>query len=201
MPKPLHTRSPKVVSFSVKRKQINFNLLERNSSQASFQSTESYRHQPGYQTLLQEKEDQINQLKTELDKTQRELSASRHQTRLMENERHQFEASVTKTCSLEKDQIQLELNILKETHTEKMQYYSSTMNQLYKTIQVLKQRLSKYEDEAQEDQELFLDEHYDQYQAEYEFIKDAYLYTTQETTHQSSLWSSIQVSLCCLNLN
>ncbi|OBZ81933.1 hypothetical protein A0J61_10019 [Choanephora cucurbitarum] len=185
MSKPAAT---KLTPFSVKRKQINFNRLENNNSQTS---AESYRHHYGYQTLLQEKETQIQQLKEALDKINQDLQTERHQKRLLENERQQFETSVTKSCSKEKDQVELELKMMKQMHTEKMQYYSSAMNNLYKTTQHLKERLKKYEVNEEEDQDLFYREDHVQYKQEYEFIKNAYGCTLQES-HQHPLWSSVQ---------
>ncbi|KAK4521104.1 uncharacterized protein ATC70_013048 [Mucor velutinosus] len=203
MPKPIR-QSPasKVAPFSVKRKQINFNLLDtpisRNSSQSSIHptsilSSESFTYK---QQLLKEKDDQIIDLKKQVDSLNQELQTIRHQNRLMENERTKFEANMIEKCSQEKRQVELELGILKKTHVEKMQDLSATLNQLLGTIAFLKDQLAKNNISIEQEPDgMILDkliESQSCYRKDAQFIQDAYYKIKQETHIHHPLWPSIQ---------
>ncbi|KAL0137355.1 hypothetical protein V8B55DRAFT_1389618 [Mucor lusitanicus] len=203
MPKPIkQSPASKAAPFSVKRKQINFNLLDtpisRNSSQSSIHptsilSSESFTYK---QQLLKEKDDQIIDLKKQVDGLNQELQTIRHQNRLMENERTKFEANMIEKCSQEKRQVELELGILKKTHVEKMQDLSTTLNQLLGTIASLKDQLAKNNISIEQEPDgMILDrliESQSCYKKDAQFIQDAYYKVKQETHIHHPLWPSIQ---------
>ncbi|KAI8076056.1 hypothetical protein BDF21DRAFT_61214 [Thamnidium elegans] len=91
-------QSIKSTPFSVKRKQINFNLLD-NSSSSSFHhhhsvSTTTSINQDINEHLIKEKDETINELKKQLAQTNQELQTTRHEHRLMANEQSEFEANI-----------------------------------------------------------------------------------------------------------
>ncbi|KAL9542240.1 hypothetical protein PS6_009901 [Mucor atramentarius] len=173
MSKPIkQSPASKVAPFSVKRKQINFNLLDtpisRNSSQSSIHptsilSSESFTYK---QQLLKEKDDQIIDLK------------------------------LPEKCSQEKRQVELELAILKKTHVDKMQDLSTTLNQLLRTIASLKDQLAKNNISIEQEPDgMILDkliESQSCYKKDAQFIQDAYYKVKQETQVHHPLWPSIQ---------
>ncbi|KAI8641102.1 hypothetical protein BD408DRAFT_444562 [Parasitella parasitica] len=203
MPKPIkHSPAIKVAPFSVKRKQINFNLLDtsisRNSSQSSIHptsilSSESFTYK---QQLLKEKDDQIIDLKKQIDDLNQDLQTIRHQNRLMENERTKFETNMIEICSQEKKQVELELNILKKTHVEKIEDLSTTLNHLVGTIAYLKEQLIKNDIKFEQEVDgVALDrliESQSCYKRDAQFIQDAYNKVKQETQMNHPLWVSIQ---------
>ncbi|KAL7311483.1 hypothetical protein PS15m_009241 [Mucor circinelloides] len=203
MSKPIkQSPASKVAPFSVKRKQINFNLLDtpisRNSSQSSIHptsilSSESFTYK---QQLLKEKDDQIIDLKKQVDGLNQELQTTRHQNRLMENERTKFETNMIEKCSQEKRQVELELAILKKTHVDKMQDLSTTLNQLLRTIASLKDQLAKNNISIEQEPDgMILDkliESQSCYKKDAQFIQDAYYKVKQETQVHHPLWPSIQ---------
>ncbi|CAO0801757.1 unnamed protein product [Mucor circinelloides] len=203
MSKPVkQSPASKVAPFSVKRKQINFNLLDtpisRNSSQSSIHptsilSSESFTYK---QQLLKEKDDQIIDLKKQVDGLNQELQTTRHQNRLMENERTKFETNMIEKCSQEKRQVELELAILKKTHVDKMQDLSTTLNQLLRTIASLKDQLAKNNISIEQEPDgMILDkliESQSCYKKDAQFIQDAYYKVKQETQVHHPLWPSIQ---------
>lgn len=94
--------------------------------------------------------------------TNGELQSTRHEHRLMANEQAEFEANIIgwydlqlhikkskkviiflEKCSKEKQSVELELKILKETHVEKLQSLSTTLNHLAGTIASLRNQLKQ----------------------------------------------------------
>lgn len=180
-------------SFSVKRKKINFNLLDtqilRNNS-----STSLLQPLPELNSSIKEKEDEITELRNKLTDVNRELHASKHKCNLMENERKEFEANVIEKCSKEKQAVELELKLLKEVHIEKVQSLSTSLNNAFNTITALREQLKKHnieEDENTNVNALLVSES-TQYKQDAQFIQDAYNKVKQETHINHPLWANIR---------
>ncbi|KAG1401571.1 hypothetical protein G6F60_006292 [Rhizopus arrhizus] len=189
----------KVAPFVVKRKQINFNLLDpvQPSSSPSLPpliSSQIHSSEPRqiYENLLKDKDEKIKELKTQLDELNKELSQTRHQCRLLENERNQFETSVIEKYAKEKEQSEIELRILKEMHIEKVQDLSTNLNHLSCTINSLRRQLQEnnIKEEMREDDMISVNHIY---KKDSQFIQDAYYQIKQEISNQQHpLWSNIQ---------
>ncbi|KAI9366678.1 hypothetical protein BD770DRAFT_376754, partial [Pilaira anomala] len=195
----------KTPGFSVKRKQINFNLLD-NSSSGSFHhhhhsvSSTTSINQDIFDHLLKEKDEAINELKKQLKQTNQELQTTRHQHSLMANEQSQFEANIIEKCSKEKASVELELKILKETHVEKIQSLATSLNQLAGTVASLRNQLKLHQikEEINEDNNSLLLVESSLYKKDAQFIQDAYFNVKQETHVVHPLWSNIQYTTACI---
>ncbi|KAG1041907.1 hypothetical protein G6F46_004657 [Rhizopus delemar] len=189
----------KVAPFVVKRKQINFNLLDPvqpspSPSLPPLISSQIPSAEPRqvYENLLKDKDEKIKELKTQLDELNKELSQTRHQCRLLENERNQFETSVIEKYAKEKEQSETELRILKEMHIEKVQDLSTNLNHLSCTINSLRRQLQEnnIKEEMREDDMISVNH---VYKKDSQFIQDAYYQIKQEISNQQHpLWSHIQ---------
>ncbi|KAI8879502.1 hypothetical protein K501DRAFT_193430 [Backusella circina FSU 941] len=197
MPKPIRQSPVKAAPFSVKRKQINFNLLDGSDRQASEQLSlhrlsTTFESKQLYDELLKEKDEKISQLKKDLDQSNQEIQLLRHTSKLMENERSEYEREVQEKCEKDKQHLTTELKILKETHIEKVQNMSTTMNNLQLTIASLREQLKRHDiKEEQQDTLTLLDTNH-HYKNDAQFIQDAYSKVKQDTQGTQLLWSTIQ---------
>ncbi|KAI9276565.1 hypothetical protein BY458DRAFT_505365 [Sporodiniella umbellata] len=177
----------KITPFVVKRKQINHHLLDPTplSAHQPFESKQVYEH------LMKDKDEKIKELKTQLESLNKELTKTRHQCRLLENERGEFETSVNEKYTKEKLQTETELRLLKETHVEKVQDLSTYLNQLSSTVALLRNQLQQHniKEEHTEEQSLWINHHY---KKDAQFIQEAYQQVKQETSSQHPLWSHLQ---------
>ncbi|KAI8976842.1 hypothetical protein BDB01DRAFT_802753 [Pilobolus umbonatus] len=184
--------------FVVKRKQVNFGLLEapisRTSSQQSF-----YKSIPAlseskliYDQLIKEKNDRLNELKKQLSDTEQELQVFRHKYKLMENERIQYETTIKERYSSEKEVVALELKVLKESHVTKIQQLSTSLNQLHTMNQQLRHTLieNNIPEESWNQQYYVMED----YKKDAEFIMNAYHTCNKDSSYGHPLWSSIQNS-------
>ncbi|CAO3610217.1 unnamed protein product [Mucor hiemalis] len=197
---PVNTRLPDnkrlSSSFSVKRKKINFNLLDtqilRNNS-----STSLLQPLPELNSI-KEKEDEITELRNKLTDVNRELHASKHKCHLMENERKEFESNMIEKCSKEKQSVELELKLLKEVHIDKVQSLSTSLNNAFNTISALRNQLKNHNIEEDEnvDVNALLVSDSTQYKQDAQFIQDAYNKVKQETHINHPLWANIRVRVC-----
>lgn len=100
--------------------------------------------------------------------------------------------------------MELELRILKETHVEKVQSLSATLNHLTGTIAFLRDQLKR--NNIQEEQPPTTQDELDHliasqsnYKKDAQFIQDAYYKVKQETQIHHPLWSNIQVKFSIHN--
>jgi hypothetical protein len=94
--------------------------------------------------------------------------------------------------------VELELRILKETHVEKVQSLSATLNHLSGTIAFLRDQLKRHnipEEQPPTNQEELdhLIASQSNYKKDAQFIQDAYFKVKQETQIHHPLWSNLQV--------
>ncbi|KAG2231938.1 hypothetical protein INT48_005653, partial [Thamnidium elegans] len=150
--------------------------------------------------LIKEKDETINELKKQLAQTNQELQTTRHEHRLMANEQSEFEANIIEKCSKEKESVELELKILKETHVEKLQSLSTTLNRLAGTIASLRNQLKQNDikEEINDDNNALLLVESNHYKKDAQFIQDAYYKVKQETHMAHPLWSDIQYTTSCI---
>ncbi|KAI9483029.1 MAG: hypothetical protein EXX96DRAFT_556578 [Benjaminiella poitrasii] len=183
----------KATPFLIKRKQINLNPLDTPNTQPSVEAV-----------LLKEKDDTIKELTAQLNQTKQELQSTRHHTRLMENERQEFEASIIKKCSKQKEQVELELKLLKEAHVEKIQSLSTSINQLSNKVTALRNQLKEHQLVEKEDDDPGLTEEEtllsllmakSEYQQEAQFIQDAYKAIHCNQSQYPLIWSNIQTTV------
>ncbi|KAI7860582.1 hypothetical protein BDC45DRAFT_105802 [Circinella umbellata] len=190
-PSPRRSRSA-VAPFTVKRKEVNYNAIEMNSSQCSLasllykneqQPQQQHQHQlpPDNlaRTLIEnkaaaEKNAKIQQLEKELKQTIHDQQTWRHKCRLLENERENFQTSVKGQCEKDKELLQIEIKTLKDTHITKVQEMSSTMAQLQRTVASLREQLSKHgvaEESIENDEAIDAILVHSNYKEEAEYIK------------------------------
>ncbi|KAI9492011.1 hypothetical protein BDB00DRAFT_465818 [Zychaea mexicana] len=169
-PSPRRSRST-VAPFTVKRKQVNYEALDMNSSQCSLASllcknndsnnnnnndssssnnNNSSRPPEDFtRTLIEnkaaaERNARVQQLEKELKQATHDQQTWRHKCRLLESEREKFQATVTDQCEKDKELLQMEIKILKEAHLNKVQEMASAMAQLQRTVALLREQLSKH---------------------------------------------------------
>lgn len=179
--------SKRVTPFVVKRKQINLNLLDSTPP-----SSQPFESKQIYENLIKDKDDKIKELKTQLEELNKELYKTRHQYRLLENERTEFEASVNEKYAKEKELAETELRILKETHVEKVQDLSTHLNHLSCTVSSLREQLQQNDiKEDTTDHDTIWVNHV--YKKDAQFIQDAHKQIKQEVSNQQHpLWSNVQ---------
>ncbi|KAI8082971.1 uncharacterized protein BX664DRAFT_361251 [Halteromyces radiatus] len=185
------------MSHYIKRKQINFDLLDQkcfspSSSQCSL--TTPYKNE----VKITVSEKSLNNERLELEKqlkqaTQNEKSW-RHKYKLMENERQEFENSIRDQYEKEKETLLLELKVQKQNYIDKIQSMSSSMLHLQKQISLLRHQLLTHG--ITEDIDMEADDSWllNSFKEEADFIKTAHQHAMHEYTMSAShpLWLSIQ---------
>ncbi|KAI8372935.1 uncharacterized protein BYT42DRAFT_52805 [Radiomyces spectabilis] len=208
---PFNKRSNCVTPFTVKRKQVNFDLVDKrgpnNSSEASLASL-LYKKDDGGKRSETGAHDQVSnehQPQQQLEKTEKQLKEAlhnerlwRHKWRLLENEREKFETSIKEQCKKDMQSLQLQLDILKKTHVEKVENMSATLSQLQKLVTSLRAQLKRHgiaEEYCEEERETVSCITETTYKEELASIQEAQL-QSMDPMHQANqqLWSSIQKS-------
>ncbi|KAI7907792.1 uncharacterized protein BX663DRAFT_492013 [Cokeromyces recurvatus] len=122
----------------------------------------------------------------------------------MENERHQFELNIKEKYLKEKNQVELEFKLLKESHIEKIQSLSITVNQLSNKIlslenQLKEQNIVENNQELTHEETLMLLISKPEYQQEAQFVKDAYTKINSNQSQYPLIWSNIQNTVKAIN--
>ncbi|KAI7868737.1 hypothetical protein BDF14DRAFT_1790276 [Spinellus fusiger] len=214
---PFRHRPTSVTPFTVKRKQVNPDVLVLHSASIAKEVPQPTQLARPIQPIQPEQPEQPEQqeqppstetepltkdAQNQVKKITQECQQWRHKYLLLANERDAFEKSCKEKAAREKEIVLLELKLLKEVHLEKIQALSSAMVQWQNKVASLRNQLKQHaiDEEPTEGETIgFVSS---SFKEDAHFIKDAYRKAHQPETNRSltnqQLWNSINSSVLAL---